>query len=44
VTPTTNVSANSGSMNAPWSLAFNPHPTSLPQPVQPGPGLSRRRK
>lgn len=43
ITPTTNVSTTSGSMNAPWSLAFNPHPTSLPQPIT-GPGLSRRRK
>jgi sugar lactone lactonase YvrE len=43
VNPTTRVSATSGSLNAPWSLAFNPHPTSLPTPIT-GPGLSRRRK
>jgi sugar lactone lactonase YvrE len=44
VHPTTTVAATNGSLGAPWSLAFNPHPTSLPQPVAPGPGLSRRRK
>jgi len=44
VTPTTRVGATNGSLSAPWSLAFNPHPTSLPQPPAPGPGLSRRRK
>jgi hypothetical protein len=43
VTPATNIAATSGSMNAPWSLAFNPHPTSLPTPPS-GPALSRRRK
>jgi sugar lactone lactonase YvrE len=44
VNPHTTMAATSGSISAPWSLAFNPYPTGLPQPVQPGPGLSRRRK
>jgi hypothetical protein len=44
VSPTTRIGATSGSLSAPWSLAFNPHPTSLPQPAQPGPSISRRRK
>jgi sugar lactone lactonase YvrE len=44
VNPKTTVAATSGSLSAPWSLAFNPYPTGLPQPVAPGPGLSRRRK
>jgi sugar lactone lactonase YvrE len=43
VNPTTRIAATSGSLNAPWSLAFDPHPTSLPAPIT-GPGLSRRRK
>ncbi len=44
VSATTRIGATSGSLSAPWSLAFNPRPTSLPQPVQPGPSISRRRK
>jgi hypothetical protein len=44
VNPKTSITATSGSLGAPWSLAFNPHATSLPQPVQPGPQISRRRK
>jgi sugar lactone lactonase YvrE len=42
-TPTTVVAASSGSLNAPWSLAFDPMPDNLPQPVLP-PSLARRRK
>jgi sugar lactone lactonase YvrE len=42
-TPHTVVASSSGSLNAPWSLVFNPMPTNLPQPVLP-PSLARRRK
>ena len=40
--PTTTVAATNASIASPWSLAFNPYPTGLPQPAQPG--FTRRRK
>jgi len=43
VTPATTVSSSNASLGAPWTLAFNPRPTSLPAPLT-GPSIARRRK